>query len=199
MHVTEVSSFVQKFHQFWNSGLTAHLDLDCNNGVAWVGLRVQLGHHPGPSHPHQETSSQNHRKPFSRRRERRAAERAYMNEKEKNAEKAVTENTEEVSNEENEEVSKENAEEASIVRSIEYNENEYDTNENVSELMQVEAVAAVQNSDIHVHEQNVGNSAVQFNGENNEQSLKKKDIIEAENADEEPSTANEVSRETPVS
>ena len=44
MAVTEVDSFVRKFHQLWKAGLTAHLDLDTHAGNAWVGLRVQLGH-----------------------------------------------------------------------------------------------------------------------------------------------------------
>ena len=43
MFVTELDNFVRKFHQLWNDGLTAHLDLDTHAGTAWVGLRVQLG------------------------------------------------------------------------------------------------------------------------------------------------------------
>ena len=63
-----------------NSGHTAHLDLDTCAGKAWVGLRVQLGHAPGPPH------EQLHHPPFQhprrrdspsrmRRRARRAANR----------------------------------------------------------------------------------------------------------------------------
>ena len=50
MAVTEVDSFVRKFHRLWKAGLTAHLDLDTHAGNAWVGLRVQLGHVHGPLH-----------------------------------------------------------------------------------------------------------------------------------------------------
>ena len=50
MLVTELDTFVHKFHQLWNAGYNAHLDLDTRAGVAWVGLRVQLGHVPGPLH-----------------------------------------------------------------------------------------------------------------------------------------------------
>ena len=46
---TELDTFIQKFHQLWNDGHTAHLDLDTCAGKAWVGLHVQLGHAPGPS------------------------------------------------------------------------------------------------------------------------------------------------------
>ena len=46
MVAREFDSFIQKFHQLWSAGFSAHLDLDTHAGVAWVGLRVQLGH-PG--------------------------------------------------------------------------------------------------------------------------------------------------------
>ena len=80
MFITELDTFIQKFHQLWNSGQTAHLDLDTCAGKAWVGLSVQLGHAPGP--PHQQL----HHPPFQhpkqrdspsrmRRRARRAANR----------------------------------------------------------------------------------------------------------------------------
>ena len=52
MFITELDSFVRKFHQLWNDGYTAHLDLDTQAGNAWVGLRVNLGHVPGPIHGH---------------------------------------------------------------------------------------------------------------------------------------------------
>jgi hypothetical protein len=81
MSVTELDTFVRKFHQLWNDGLTAHLDLDTHAGNAWVGLRVQLGQVPGP--PHQQVQPFPHqvlRKVESpsrqRRRTRRAAGRA---------------------------------------------------------------------------------------------------------------------------
>ena len=46
--IKELDSFIQKFHQLWSPGVSAHLDLDTHAGEAWVGLRVQLGH--GPAH-----------------------------------------------------------------------------------------------------------------------------------------------------
>ena len=52
MFITELDSFVRKFHQLWNDGFTAHLDLDTQAGNAWVGLRINLGHVPGPIHGH---------------------------------------------------------------------------------------------------------------------------------------------------
>ena len=67
MFVTEFDSFVQKFCQLWEAGLTAHLDADTHAGKAWVGIRVQLGHVPGPVLQHS-----NRRGPsYQRRRERR--------------------------------------------------------------------------------------------------------------------------------
>ena len=75
MVVTESNTFVQKFHQLWKAGLTAHLDLDTHADDAWVGLRVNLGHVPGPFH--QQYSHNYHKKKQDspsrqRRRERRA-------------------------------------------------------------------------------------------------------------------------------
>ena len=78
MVVTELDSFVQKFHQLWRAGLNAHLDLDTHAGNAWVGLRVQLGRVPGPPH-HQFPPTFYKKKQDSpsrqRRRDRRAAAR----------------------------------------------------------------------------------------------------------------------------
>ena len=48
MLVTELDTFVHKFQQLWNDGYNAHLDLDTHAGLAWVSLRVQLGHVPSP-------------------------------------------------------------------------------------------------------------------------------------------------------
>ena len=50
MVVTELDSFVQKFHQLWRAGVTAYLDIDTHAGNSLVGLRVQLGHVPDPVH-----------------------------------------------------------------------------------------------------------------------------------------------------
>ena len=79
MVVTELDSFLNKFHQLWKDGFTAHLDLDTHAGNAWVGLRVQLGHQvPGttphhPVHPYKSDSSR------QRRRARRLAAREQVN------------------------------------------------------------------------------------------------------------------------
>ena len=74
MVVTELDSFVQKFHQLWKAGLNAHLDLDTHAGIAWVGLCVQLGHVPGPLH-HQAPQKNQDSPSRQRRRDRRAAAR----------------------------------------------------------------------------------------------------------------------------
>ena len=50
MATTELDTFILKFKQLWQSGLNAHLDLESNAGQAWLGLRLQLGDVPGPSH-----------------------------------------------------------------------------------------------------------------------------------------------------
>ena len=81
MFVTELDTFIQTFHQLWNSSQTAHLDLDTCAGKAWVGLRVQLGHDPGPPHhqlhhpPFHQHSRQRDSPSRMRRRARRAANR----------------------------------------------------------------------------------------------------------------------------
>ena len=40
MFVSELETFVKKFHQLWSAGHSAHLDIDSHAGRAWVGLRV---------------------------------------------------------------------------------------------------------------------------------------------------------------
>lgn len=105
MSARELNSFVQKFYQLWNAGHNAHLDVDCHDGAAWVGLRVQLGHPPSPHHD--VYPPYHYRKSFSpsyqRRRERRAAARenreyaeeaSNQNEKNENAEEASTKDNE---------------------------------------------------------------------------------------------------------
>ena len=81
MLITEIDTFVRKFHQLWNAGLNAHLDLDCRDGAAYVGLRLELGHPPGPL-CHQVSPFHHHRRNFSpsylRRRARRSAARANI-------------------------------------------------------------------------------------------------------------------------
>ena len=77
MYVTELQSFIFKFHQLWEAGVTAHLDLDTHAGQAWVGLRAQLGLVPGPQFQHQlhqNVQANCHRSPaYHRRQERRKA------------------------------------------------------------------------------------------------------------------------------
>ena len=50
MSSSELDSFVLKFKSLWYAGIDAHLDVDTHAGQAWVGLRVGLGHPPGPLH-----------------------------------------------------------------------------------------------------------------------------------------------------
>ena len=71
----EIYSFVEKFHQLWNAGLSAHLDIDTHAGEAWVGLRVKLGNgHEHPSEYKQPTSF--YLKPETSSRQRRRSRRA---------------------------------------------------------------------------------------------------------------------------
>ena len=92
--MTELQSFIYKFHQLWSAGQSAHLDLDTHAGGAWVGLRVHLGHGHGPSNFQPQNKDSPSRQ---RRRVRRAAARQVPAEEasdeetanEKNAEKAV--------------------------------------------------------------------------------------------------------------
>ena len=62
MFVTELDTFVQKFHQLWNNCHVAHLDVDTCAGKAWVGLRVHLGHVPGFLHHRQPHPAYHNRK-----------------------------------------------------------------------------------------------------------------------------------------
>ena len=48
MDCSEVDRFISKFKLLWQLGHEAHLDLDTKAGQVWVGLRVHLGHAPGP-------------------------------------------------------------------------------------------------------------------------------------------------------
>ena len=76
MSMTELDTFVKKFHQLWNDGITAHLDLDTHAGDAWVGLRVCLGQAPGPLHRRAHPFHQQVPKKESPSRQRRRARRA---------------------------------------------------------------------------------------------------------------------------
>ena len=106
MFVTELETFVQKFHQLWSAGQSAHLDLEAHAGRAWVGLRVQLGHVPGPLHHqlHPQPNPKVQKKKDSPSRQRRRARRAAA--RQASAEEVVDEGTE------NEKLPNEDAEEA---------------------------------------------------------------------------------------
>ena len=92
MTITELDTFIRKFNQLWQAGLTAHLDLDTHAGSAWVGLRVQLGHvAPGPLHQvHQQHQAFRRVSPSrERRRARRLAAREQFSTTTAAAEKAA--------------------------------------------------------------------------------------------------------------
>ena len=78
MHLTELQSFISKFHHLWEAGYTAHLNLDTHAGQAWVGLRVQLGQVPGPGHQQPDQPPTFHRRSpaYHRRQERRRSAKA---------------------------------------------------------------------------------------------------------------------------
>ena len=93
MLVTELETFVQKFHQLWSAGHSAHLDLETHARRAWVGLRVQLRHTPGVLHqPHPQPFPNVHKKKDSPSRQRRHTRRAAA--RQASAEKVVNEETE---------------------------------------------------------------------------------------------------------
>ena len=94
MLVTELETFVQKFHQLWSAGHSAHLDLETHNGRAWVGLRVQLGHAPGILHqqPHPQPFQKAYKKKDSPSRQRRRTRRAAA--RQDSAEEVANEETE---------------------------------------------------------------------------------------------------------
>ena len=78
----------------WKSGIGAHLNIDTHAGEAWVGLRVRLGHAPGPPHHqvHPQTREKSRNGPSrQRRRDRRAQERIQVQEAEE-ASKVESEN-----------------------------------------------------------------------------------------------------------
>jgi hypothetical protein len=97
-YALEIDTFVKKFYQLWSAGRTAHLDVDTHAGKAWVGLRVQLGHAPGPlhhqHHPQKKTVSPSQQ----RRRARRAAARLTNAEEEFNMETPKDTTIEEIVN-----------------------------------------------------------------------------------------------------
>ena len=71
---TEFDAFIFKFQQLWYGGLDAHLNLECNAGNAWVGIRVNLGPFPGPNCHYSKNVGNSSQ---IRRRNRRAEKRKY--------------------------------------------------------------------------------------------------------------------------
>ena len=71
----EIDLLVNNFKQLWQSGRSAHLDMETHAGQAWIGLRVRLGHPGVPHHQQQGHSKRGARNSPSkqRRRIRRAA------------------------------------------------------------------------------------------------------------------------------
>ena len=137
MVVTELDSFVQKFHQLWKAGLNAHLDLDTHAGIAWVGLRVQLGHVPGPLH-HQAPRKKNQDSPSrQRRRDRRAiARNTTAEEAAKTDSQMVSDPTEKVDEETLDEES------TDVIEKV--MENESSTLETIEEIVEDEHEAAAE-------------------------------------------------------
>ena len=74
----QLRNFVQKFQDLWAGGFSAHLDLDCREGEAWVGLRLHLGRHRAGGGQQDRGQRGGHRRggSYSRRLEKRAAMRA---------------------------------------------------------------------------------------------------------------------------
>ena len=98
--MTELDTFVKKFHQLWKDGVTAHLDLDTHAGDAWVGLRVRLGQGPGPLHrqvpPFRQEVPKKESPSRQRRRARRAAARRTNETEAVEANKVVEQTSEEI-------------------------------------------------------------------------------------------------------
>ena len=86
----EIHSFVEKFHQLWNAGFSAHLDVDTHAGEAWVGLRVNLGHARGGHQPEQGHLASFYPKQESSSRQRRRARRAAARSVQENESKVST-------------------------------------------------------------------------------------------------------------
>ena len=55
----KLNTFINIFHQLWESGDTAHLDLNTHAGQAWVGIRTPLGY-PGQNQQYQQQTPKYH-------------------------------------------------------------------------------------------------------------------------------------------
>ena len=97
MFHSELNNFVVKFHQLWQAGFNAHLNVDSHAGYAWCGLRVDLGPAPAPPrHPQQHQvrpGGRRHAPSYRRRLEARAAARAAKEAEEASAAEAAEEAT----------------------------------------------------------------------------------------------------------
>ena len=131
MVVTELDSFVRKFHQLWNTGLNAHLNLDAHAGNAWVSLHLQLGHAPGPLHHHQPVPTFVPGGARIRWREKRAAARKSAEEATKAAENLEL-NAKETKK----------AEDISKTETVEIEKDEIVINKETTEKVNMEAKAA---------------------------------------------------------
>ena len=76
MFHSELNNFVVKFHQLWQAGYNAHLNVDSHAGHAWCGLRVDLGPAPGPQQHEVRPGGRRHAPSYRRRLDARAAARA---------------------------------------------------------------------------------------------------------------------------
>ena len=97
MFHSELNNFVVKFHQLWQAGFNAHLNVDSHAGYAWCGLRVDLGPAPAaPRHPQQHEvrpGGRRHAPSYRRRLDARAAARAAKEAEEASAAEAAEEAT----------------------------------------------------------------------------------------------------------
>ena len=92
----ELNNFVVKFHQLWQAGYNAHLNVDSHAGYAWCGLRVDLGAAPAaPRHQQQvRPGPRRHAPSYRRRLDARAAARAASSKKAEEATEDATETAE---------------------------------------------------------------------------------------------------------
>ena len=120
MDYRELDSFICKFKQIWKSGHSAHLNLETEDGQAWVGLRVRLGQAPGPLNQgpqHHQAGNRTRDGPSRQRhRARREAEREAA--RASATEKVIDAATEEVQNAELQDLNASDTFEAEEVDSI---------------------------------------------------------------------------------
>ena len=71
---SEFNSFIRKFYQLWQAGVTANFHAETHAGMAWVQVRAQLGRAPAPA-DRRPRGPQAQRQPGLRRRRGPAHER----------------------------------------------------------------------------------------------------------------------------